>query len=100
MGIGEVTGPMVPLRDLKVEHNGAIVSVISQPDLAPILKERALSEDEETTEFAVPVNWIVTRQPSEAISERGLFASQVTVCKLRDERTIEVVTAAFDLGDS
>jgi hypothetical protein len=32
-------------------------------------------------------------------SERGLFASQVTVCKLRDDRTIGVVTSAFDLKD-
>lgn len=32
-----------------------------------------------------------------AVTERGLFASQVTACKRRDERTIEVVTAALNL---
>jgi hypothetical protein len=30
-----------------------------------------------------------------AVAETGSFASQVTVCKLRDEHTIEVLERAF-----
>lgn len=54
---------------------------------------------EDVTEFAVPVRWLVKREPHEAVMERGLFASQVTACKLRDERTIEFVTREFGLDE-
>lgn len=97
VGVGEVAGDMIPLRDLMTEANGAQVRVIEQPGFSPIMAERAASDDEEVTEFAVPVRWLEQRPVSEAIMERGLFASQVTVCKLRDERTLEVVAASFGL---
>jgi len=97
VGVGEVTGSVVPLRDLEVPLNGSLVRVVEQPDLPAPLRERALSDDEDMTEYAVPVRWLIARDADKAVTERGLFASQVTVCKLRDERTIEVVTSAFDL---
>ncbi len=100
VGVGEVVGEMIPLRDLVVTSNGTEVRVVEQPEIDPEVRDRAASGDEDITEYAVPVRWLAERNVSDAIAERGLFASQVTVCKLRDERTIEVVTAAFDLdGD-
>jgi hypothetical protein len=99
VGVGEVTGPMVLLRDLEAPLNGTRVRVLDQPDVPPTIKDRALTDDEDMTEYAVPVRWLATRDTQSAVSERGLFASQVTACKLRDERTIEVVTSAFDLQD-
>lgn len=100
VGIGEVTGEMVPLRSLQVEHDDATVAVIDQPEIPKRIRERAQLEDEEMTEYAVPVRWLAQRPVTEAVSERGLFSSQVTVCKLRDDRTIDVVTAALALADN
>lgn len=97
VGIGQVSGPMVKLRDLEVTLDDRTVRVVDQPDIPAKLKERSLSDDEEITEYAVPVSWHATRPVAEAASERGLFASQVTACKLRDERTINFVTAAFQV---
>ena len=68
--------------------------------LSRVFANGALSDDPEVTEYAVPVEWFATRSVAEAISQPGLFASQVTACKLRDERTIQMVTAAFALTDS
>jgi hypothetical protein len=99
VGIGEVLSEVVPLRALVVQHQGQAVKVVDQPDLAAKLRTRALDDDEENTEYAVPVKWIDTREPSKAVAESGLFSSQVTVCKLRDERTIEVVSKAFKLDN-
>ncbi|MGC1513909.1 MAG: hypothetical protein WA797_13420 [Acidimicrobiales bacterium] len=100
VGVGEVVGEMIPLRDLVVTSNGTEVRVVEQPEIDPEVRDRAASEDEDVTEYAVPVRWLAERDVPDAIAERGLFASQVTVCKLRDERTIEVVTAVLDLdGD-
>ena len=99
VGVGKVTGPMIRLRDAEAQVNGKLERVIDQPDVEAPFRERALSDNPEVTECAVPVEWLATRSVAEAISQPGLFASQVTACKLRDERTIQVVTAAFGLTD-
>lgn len=100
VGVAEVTGEMVPLRDFEVKHNGTVIKVIDRPEVGDAMRGRALSDDEDVTEFAVPVRWLAQRSLSNPVTERGLFASQVTVCKLRDERTIEVVSAALGLDGS
>lgn len=97
VGVGEVTGPMTRLAEFHVSRDGTDVLVVEQPELAQVLKDRAESDDEEVTEFAVPVRWIAARPVSEAFMTDGLFSSQVTVCKLRDERTIDEVTAALGI---
>jgi len=56
-----------------------------------------MPDDEDQTEYAVPVRWLVTRELDSAVTERGLFASQVSVCTVRDERTTDLVITAFDL---
>jgi hypothetical protein len=95
VGIGEVTGEMVKVRDVTVEIGGEEVPLLDQPDIPAELRQRADSDDDDVTEYAVLVQWLASRPASEAVSERGLFASQVTACKLRDERTINVVTSAL-----
>lgn len=99
VGVGEVTGTVVRLSELEVDLDGQKVRVAEQPDLPATIRERSASDDEDLTEYAVPVRWLVSRTVDKAVTERGLFASQVTVCKLRDDRTIEVVLGAFGLGD-
>jgi hypothetical protein len=55
------------------------------------------SDDPEVTEMVVPVNLQIAKPAGQAVSVPGLFASQVTVCRLRDERTIDTVEEAFSL---
>ncbi len=97
VGVGEVNGPLTRLSDLETVVDGHAVRVVDQPELSEGMRKRALSADNEVTEYAVPVQWLVARPASAAVMERGLFASQVTACKLRDDRTIAVVSAAFNL---
>jgi hypothetical protein len=91
---------MLPLRDLEIQFDGKNVRVIDQPEVAQDLRHRAWSDDEDVTEYAVPVRWLAQRPVSDAVVERGLFASTVTVCKFRDDRTIEVVTSALGLDEN
>lgn len=98
VGVGEVTGPTVLLRDFEVQRNGEAIRVVDQPEATDAMRERANSSDPEITEYAVPVRWLAERDVSDAVQAPGLFASQVTVCKLRDERTIDVVSTAFGLN--
>ena len=50
--------------------------------------------------MVVPVEWLAARPVDQAYREKGLFASQVTACKLRDSHTIETVESAFGLSEA
>ena len=100
VGIGLVADEMIAARDAEVEIDGQRQPLLDQPDVSAEWaewKERAASEDEEVTEMVVPVDWLAARTVDEAFREKGLFASQHTVCKLRDAHTIETVESAFGL---
>jgi hypothetical protein len=56
-----------------------------------------MSDDPDLTEYAVPVRWLEARRVDDAIRAPGLFASQLSACRLRDERTLEVLTKEFGL---
>ena len=97
VGIGQVTGEMIPLRDAKVEIDGQLQSLHDQPHPGGGTWDEVASTDPEETEMVVPVEWLAKRTIDQAFWEKGLFASQVTVCKLRDEHTITTVESAFGL---
>lgn len=99
VGVGEVSGEMLAARDAKIDIDGQVTPLLELPALDPAIRERARSEDPEVTEMVVHVSWYDQRPIEHAVSAPGLFASQVTVCKLRDERTIETLEHAFSLTD-
>jgi len=98
VGIARVTGEMIRARDATVEANGETYALLEQPEVRPDMRERAVSDDPEVTEMVVPVEWLSEVPLDEAVSEPGLFSSQVIVCKLRDERTIETVETALGMN--
>ncbi len=99
-GIGRVIGEMIPARDAVVESNGRLKPLLDQPEFSSEWRQEAGSEDPDITEMVVPVEWLGKRPLDEAVWEKGLFASQLTVCKLRDERTIETVESAFGIDET
>ncbi len=100
VGIGHVAGEMTPARDVKVEVGGQLQSLLDQPEPKAAWGENAASDNPELTEMVVPVKWLVTRPLEEGVWEKGLFASQHIVCKLRDENTIKTVESAFGLDSA
>jgi len=98
VGIGLVTGEMIPAREAEVEISGDLQPLLDQPEPRAGWWEDAASEHPEVTEMVVPVKWLGTRSLDEAVWEKGLFASQLTACRLRDENTITKVETAFGLG--
>jgi hypothetical protein len=45
----------------------------------------------------VRVDWLAARPLEQAVWEPGLFANQMTVCKLRDQTTIDFVLELLGL---
>ncbi len=99
VGVGVVTGQVTPARHATVDVDGRQLSLLDAPGVDGWFTDRARSEDDEVTEMVVPVRWNYAVALEDAVSAPGLFASQVTVCKLRDERTIETVIQQFGLTD-
>lgn len=97
VGIGEVTGTVRPASEATVKIDGQQIPLTEAPDVYDNFRQRAATDDPNVTEYVVPVDWIATRSVEKAVSERGLFASQVTACKLKDDRTIQIVEDAFEI---
>ena len=98
VGIARVTGTMMDARDATVETNGQRRSLLDLPEVSEQFRERSLRDDLETRERVVPIEWLAEVPLDQAVSERGLFASQHVVCKLRDEHTIATVESALGMS--
>ena len=95
VGVGEVRGESVPITEFTVHHNGSQVPVLDAPLKAPDLAAHA--RDPEKYEYFVPVKWIRHVSTEKAYWEKGLFASQHTACRLRNQFTLERLVQHFGL---
>ena len=100
VGIARVTGTMIAARDATVDVDGQQRALIDQPEVRQTMRERALSDDPDIRERVVPVEWLAKVPLDRAVSEPSLFASQLIVCKLRDEHTITTVESALGMSNA
>lgn len=91
VGYGVVSAAAVPARDFV--PTDAATSVLELPLTQPGLAHHR--DDDEECEWLARVDWHKTVDADAARWEAGLFANQNIVCKLRHERTIDFVVAAF-----
>ncbi len=80
VGVGIVQGPAVPARDFKVSVDGVARSIF---DVGNASYQKKFVDDDDKSEYFVPVEWISTRPLSAAIHEVGLFGNQNTVARPR-----------------
>lgn len=69
--------------------------ILEAPHDAPAMDDNA--GDLEQCEYLVRVDWIETRPREKAVWEKGMFANQNTVCKLRNRFTLDRLADHFDL---
>lgn len=96
VGVGEVLEPAVGVNDFKVEVDGERVPILDAPLEASDMDEDA--DDPEQSEYLARVCWIEARDRGEAIWEKGMFANQNVVAKLRQPFTLQRLEEAFDPG--
>lgn len=99
VGIGIVSDEMIRARDAKVEIAGELQPLLEQLEPNSPFVKGALLEDDDLTEWVVPIEWIGGPRPIEnAFWKKGLFKNR-RVCKLYDEHTIATVEAEFGIDE-
>lgn len=78
--VGIVKEEAIPVREFCVFVNGREMPVLEAPLVTKRMGENA--DDAELSEYLVRVEWLKDVEKSEAYWEKGLFASQHTVCRL------------------
>jgi hypothetical protein len=91
VGVGRVSGPASPTSSAELLVDGAAKKFRELPLTRQYHSD--LSGDDE--EWVVPVDWEDTRDLADSFWKPGMFANQNSACKLRNQFTIDEVTAAF-----
>jgi hypothetical protein len=95
VGMGEVIAPAVAISDfeVEVEVDGVTVPILQAPLEASNMGEEA--DDPEQSEYLARVRWIDVRPREQAVWEKGMFANQNVVAKLRQPFTLQRLAEVF-----
>jgi hypothetical protein len=97
VGVGIVKEAVKPVKDFTVMVNGKETPILKAPLEAPAMGNN--SNDAELSEYVVRVEWIKAVSRDHPHWEKGMFANQNTVCKLRNRFTLERLIKHFGLED-
>lgn len=98
VGVGTTLAPASRFENAKVQVDGVWIDLSSQT-LAGSYNAGDTFDDDDV-EWIVPVEWIDTHPLGAGFWEKGMFASQHSACKLRQEFTLERLAAHFGIdGD-
>lgn len=97
VAVGHVVGPAVRFEEAQV-HDGGTPSPLATQALQGVYSADPAIEDAHA-EWVVPVEWIHARPVDEGYWEKGMFASQHSACKLRQEFTLERLADHFGIDD-
>lgn len=97
VGFGTVTATATPFEKAVVSTKEGAMPLAGQP-LRAAYQHGDLPTGEDSREFVVGVQWAETRDRSDAVWSKGMFANQNSACKLRNKFTLDKLSEAFDLG--
>lgn len=88
-----MVAPAVRVKDFEVEVDGERMNILDAPLQATNMGWEA--DDPELCEYLVRVEWIDTRPREQAVWEKGMFANQNVVAKLRQPFTLQRLGELF-----
>ena len=94
VGVGRVSGPRIAANEFRIEGGPALDKLTGGYN-------RHLKDDQEKSEYFVPVDWLHTVPENQAIQEVGMFGNQNTVCKPKVPKwraTVERLKERFDVA--
>lgn len=95
VGYGELTAPATRVRDFIVDVGGHPRPILELPLRATHMAENA--DDADEAEYLLRVRWDEHVLVEKAFWEKGMFANQLTACKLRHKFTVEKLAERFGL---
>jgi hypothetical protein len=98
VGVGKVTASAVGASDFDVEVDGVITNILQAPLKATNMAWDA--DNPELCEYLVRVEWIDIRPREKAVWEKGMFANQNVVAKLRQPFTLQRLSEVFSLEEA
>jgi hypothetical protein len=99
VAVGEVLEPAVPATDFVVGVNGQDVPFFEAPLELDYAEARRNANDPEKREMMVRVKWEKAVPKEQAYWEKGLFASTLPACKLRNQFTLQRLVEHFGLEE-
>lgn len=99
VGVGRVLSSPVRASEFMVLVDGESRYFL---EIAQANYHRQYAEDEEKSEFFVPIEWIATKPLNQAISEVGFFGNQNSICRPKTTKwthTVERLKKVFSLAD-
>lgn len=93
VGVGEVIDPAIGVSEFTVQLNGSDTPILEAPLEAVQMGEDA--DDVEQSEYLTRVRWIDARPRDDAVWEKGMFANQNVVAKLRQPYTLQRLGETF-----
>jgi hypothetical protein len=96
VGVGVVTAEAVGVNDFDVEVGGTTMNILEAPLKATNMGWDA--DDPDLCEYLVRVEWTEHRPREQAFWEKGMFANQNVVAKLRQPFTLQRLGEVFDPG--
>ncbi len=97
VGVGTVTDTVKSADEFTVDVGGKLTSILQAPINA--MYHEDYNDDAENREYFVSVDWIKTVPIEQAFWEKGMYANQNTVTKLRNKFTLERLIHHFKLED-
>lgn len=97
VGVGEVVASAVAVNDFEVVVDGVPTPILAAPLKAANMGEDA--DDPEQSEYLVRVRWLDTRSRERALWEKGMFANQNVVAKLRQPFTLQRLSEFFGTSE-
>ena len=95
VGVGKVIESVKAAKDFQVEVDGKMVSIYDAP-IEGHYAPKAI-DDPDRAAYFVRVEWIKTVPKSQAYWEKGMYANQNTVTKMRSRFTLERLMQHFAL---
>lgn len=95
VGVGVVTSEAKPYNDYTVQTDSGD-QPISNLELKSLNMAKG-KDDPDTSEYLVSVDWVKTFPREQAYWEKGMYANQNTVTKLRNKFTLERLLNHFEL---
>lgn len=95
VAVGKTLAPAARFNDAKVRLDDQWVKLSDQALIGTY--RHADVEDDDHAEWVVPVEWLHAHPEKDAYWEKGMFGSQHSACKLRQEFTLERLADHFGL---